>query len=151
MTIKLILKPVDNKDTISFYSDVYKIKQTSIIMTELDNSITLDFGAVLTDQEAHDITVLFSNYKDIQPEQPSLTITKYQFRQKFTFEERKKLDTSTDEDIQVLKNDLSSCEFVDLLDPNIQLGLSLLVYKGLITEERRKQILEVWYDHRINF
>lgn len=88
------------------------------------------------------------------PPQPSLNtqLTKYQFRKRFTMEELLKFDSPevflqnpTQEQlliIKTLKKSYDDATSIDLDDPLLQYGLNLMVQWGLLTEERKNEILD---------
>jgi hypothetical protein len=81
---------------------------------------------------------------------PLLTLTKYQFRQLFTLNERVAVDAApTNTDIPAnyrailftMVKDLDLSEAVHLDNPQVTAGIGLLVQLGLLTAERAAQIL----------
>jgi len=78
-----------------------------------------------------------------QEEQTRRILTKYAFSQRFTFQERVaiKQATQSDPEVAVLESDLKLAGNIDLDDPAVAASLDLLVSKGLLTPERKTEIL----------
>lgn len=74
---------------------------------------------------------------------PASAMTRGGFRNRLTFAEKVaiKAAEATDPMLQVLADDQSQATFIDLSDPSVTAGLDLLIYKGLITAERKDEIL----------
>ena len=70
-------------------------------------------------------------------------ISKLDFLKRLTFAERVAIETaaSADPEIRVVKESLRLSEEIRLDDPEMVAGLELYVSKGLITEERKNEIL----------
>jgi hypothetical protein len=67
-------------------------------------------------------------------------ITKYQFRQRFTFAERQLIDTSTDSVVIVMRNDFSAAEEIDLDNQEVIDGLDYFEQNSLIALGRAAEI-----------
>lgn len=80
---------------------------------------------------------------DVPSPYPDSAMTRGGFRNRFTFAEKVaiKAAEATDPMLQVLADDQSQATFIDLSDPAVAAGLDLLIYKGLITPERKADIL----------
>lgn len=78
------------------------------------------------------------------PQEPGV-YTKLQFLQKFTTEELTAIKTAakTDVSVEVWLWMFDSAQEVRLSDPNLISGIDNLVTLGLLTEQRRNEILEV--------
>ena len=74
---------------------------------------------------------------------PSMIISKLEFRNKFTTEEKISIYTAADANIiiKIWLDDLSNSEYVDLQSEQIQQGVQFLASAGLITETRADEIL----------
>ena len=74
---------------------------------------------------------------------PETAITRAAFRNRFTFMERVAIKTaeSSTPMLQVLADDQAQATYVDLSDLNAAAGLDLLVAFGLLTPERKNEIL----------
>jgi len=74
---------------------------------------------------------------------PETAMTRGGFRNRFTFAEKVaiKAAEATDPMLQVLADDQAQATFIDLTDPDTAAGLDLLIYKGLLTAERKAEIL----------
>lgn len=70
-------------------------------------------------------------------------ISKLDFLKRLTFAERVAIETAAESDpeIRVVKESLRLSEEIRLDDPEMIAGLELYVGKGLITEERKNEIL----------
>lgn len=70
-------------------------------------------------------------------------MTKLQFQLRFTFEELVAIEAAaeTSAAIRVLQRQQQVAEYIDLADPNTQLGIMYLVSAGLLTQERGTEIL----------
>lgn len=77
------------------------------------------------------------------PEPPKTQFTKLEFQLRFTFDELVAIEvaSATDAGVRVLQRQQQVAEFIDLTDPNTQLGIMYLVSKGYITSERGNEIL----------
>ena len=73
----------------------------------------------------------------------SPAISKLDFLKRLTFAERVAIETASESDakIRVVKESLRLSEEIRLDDPEMVAGLELYVSKGLITEERKNEIL----------
>lgn len=85
------------------------------------------------------------------PPPPSTKMTKYQFRRRFTLDELVRFDNPalfvamTPQQRAVantLMRSFDAATEIDLNDPQLQYGLQLMVDWGLLTPERRQQILD---------
>lgn len=74
---------------------------------------------------------------------PSEPISKLDFLKKLTFPERVAIETAaeTDAEVRVAKQSLMAANEIYLDDPEMIAGVALYVKKGLITEERKIEIL----------
>lgn len=87
----------------------------------------------------------------LQPLPSNTQLTKYQFRKRFTMEELLKFDSPevfiqnpTQEQllkIKTLKSSYNDATLIDLTDEMLIYGMNLMVQWGLLTEERKNQIL----------
>lgn len=70
-------------------------------------------------------------------------LTKWQFRSKFSFTERVAITSAaeTDAGVKVIVDDLNVVDEVDLGDPAVASSLDYLISKGLLTEQRKQEIL----------
>jgi hypothetical protein len=75
---------------------------------------------------------------------PKRSMSRLDFLKRMTFAERVAIETAseTDPEVRVVKQSLLAAENVRLDDPEMILGMDLYVSKGLISDERRGQILE---------
>jgi hypothetical protein len=78
------------------------------------------------------------NYLDPLPT-PRI-ITKYQFRIRFTFSERTGIDTSTDVNVIVMRNDFNAAEEIDLDNQEVIDALAYFELEGLIAPGRAAEI-----------
>lgn len=67
-------------------------------------------------------------------------ITKYAFRQLFTFTEKQGIDTSTDPGVVVWRNDFAAAESIDLDSQGVIDGLAYLESIGLLASGRAAEI-----------
>lgn len=74
---------------------------------------------------------------------PETAITRAAFRNRFTFTERVAIKTAeaTTPMLQVLADDQAQATYIDLADPNAAAGLDLLIAFGLLTPERKLEML----------
>lgn len=74
---------------------------------------------------------------------PDTAVTKAAFRNRFTFSERVGIKTAEASApmLQVLADDQAQATYIDLSDPNAAAGLDLLIAFGLLTSERKTEIL----------
>lgn len=74
---------------------------------------------------------------------PDSKITKLAFRNRFTFAEKVALEDAakTDTEVKVLLDDQAAAQYIDLDRADTAAGLDLLVTKGLLTQQRRDEIL----------
>lgn len=90
---------------------------------------------------------------EFEPEPPPLktTLSKYQFRRRFTLDELVKFDnpelfvqmTPQQQAIaRTLTRSFDAATEIDLLDEQLQYGIQLMVQWGLLTSERAAQILD---------
>lgn len=80
------------------------------------------------------------------------TMTKYQFRRRFTMEELVKFDNPemflpnlTPQQkaiIRTLTRSFDAAQEIDLTDPTLQYGMNLMVEWGLLTPERKAEIMD---------
>lgn len=70
-------------------------------------------------------------------------MSRLDFLKKLTFAERVAIETAaeTDAEVRVVKHSLLAAEEIRLDDPEMVAGMMLYVSKGLITEERKAEIL----------
>jgi hypothetical protein len=87
------------------------------------------------------IEAVTANPNYLDPVPPQRVITKYQFRMRFTFAEREGIDTSTDTNIIVLRNDFNAAEEIDLDNPEVSAALDYFELQGLIAPGRAAEIL----------
>lgn len=74
---------------------------------------------------------------------PSRTITRLEFRNRFTMAEKVAIYTAANSsvEIKIWLDDLACAEFVDLFNEKTQQSVDALVQAGLITEQRKLEIL----------
>lgn len=74
---------------------------------------------------------------------PRTTVSQNTYRNLFTFDERCAIraHTNTTIPVQVLVDDLSATQFVDLKDDRVAFGLAYLVSLGIISYPRMQEIL----------
>lgn len=74
---------------------------------------------------------------------PSRTLTRLEFRNRFTMSEKVAIYTAanTSVEIKIWLDDLACAESVDLFDPQTQQSVEELVQAGLLTEQRKNEIL----------
>jgi len=79
-------------------------------------------------------------------------LSKYQFRARFTIEEKVIIEnfethpTLTDEQkavVRVILKDIEVSDVIELTDPALSAGVDILVSYGLLTEERKAEILAI--------
>lgn len=70
-------------------------------------------------------------------------ITKLSFRSRLTLQEKVAIEdaSETNSTVRVIKGDLDSATFIDLKNETVVEGLSFLVTEGILTEERKEEIL----------
>ena len=80
-----------------------------------------------------------------KPPDPDLgtIITRFAFRQRFTFAERVAIRSAADSDTEVMVwlEDLQTASFIDLTRTEAQQGAQMLESKGLITSGRASEVL----------
>ena len=103
-----------------------------------EGNIQIEFTDDLDDSEALFLNDLVLNFN---PEDVPGELTKLQFRNLMTIDEKKLLDNSTNELVVVIRNDFTSAEFIDLSDPAVENGLMALAYAGIVIGERIPIIL----------
>ena len=83
------------------------------------------------------------SFEKVASETQKTRMTKLEFRNRFTFEELIAIETAAEANpgIRVLKDSQAVAEYIDLADPNTQLGIMYLVSQSLITWERGTEIL----------
>ena len=97
-----------------------------------ENNIIADYSGTKT----------FTKY--VEPPKPEeAIITKYAFRKRFTLNEKVALKTSTDPVIQVMQDDIDAAQEIDLNDLDLIAGLEYCVTQGILTEERKEEILSI--------
>jgi hypothetical protein len=119
----------------------------SSIVNEYEAAINVEnISSVFIGQE-------YVNNEFVQPPQPEVvipvdppvgtTLSKLKFNQRFTFEELVAIETAADSDpgIRVFKTQLALAEYIDLTEPGTIAGVSYLVSKNLLTQERADIIL----------
>ena len=81
--------------------------------------------------------------KIVVSKRPAHTLTRFQFINRFTLDEMVAIESAADNDpeVRVFLRLLDVAENVDLQNEKLVAGLNLLVSKGLITQERLKEIL----------
>lgn len=74
---------------------------------------------------------------------PAPALTKLDFLKRFTFDERVAIETAAETDpmVRVVKESFKVSEEIRIDDPEMVAGMALYVAKGLITEERKIEIL----------
>ena len=74
---------------------------------------------------------------------PETRMSRLDFQLRFTFDELVAIETAaaTTPAVRVLQKQQEVAEFIDLADPNTQLGVMYLVSVGLLTHERGTEIL----------
>jgi hypothetical protein len=129
--------PVQNPDIQWLWSKIITEVSSDLVSISHENTFIIVFINNLTaDRES-----LLGTITQSCPTAMSRALTKWAFRSRFTFEERMLLDNSTNPAVVVLRNDLSSAEYVDLDDPAVLLGFDLLIMNGIITSNRKSEIL----------
>lgn len=79
----------------------------------------------------------------ISEENPARYISPRDFLKRFTSDEKTAIYTAAVTDVIVaqIKDDLVASEYIDLLNVDLLSGVSILVAKGLITEQRKNEII----------
>lgn len=74
---------------------------------------------------------------------PSRILTRLEFRNRFTMAEKVAIYNAANSnvEIKIWLDDLACAESVDLFDPQTQQSLEALVQSGLLTEQRKNEIL----------
>ncbi len=88
--------------------------------------------------------VIISGPGSIAPtERESTNITQYEFRNRFTIEEKVAIEEAAVVNplVRVVVKDFDSAAHIDLTSPSIQEGVGVFVDQSLITELRAKEIL----------
>ena len=82
-------------------------------------------------------------YATPTPTPPDMRVTKLAFRNRFTFDEKVAIEDAAkvDTQVKVLLDDQKSATYIDLGRADTAAGLDLLVAKGLLTQQRRDEIL----------
>lgn len=83
--------------------------------------------------------------KEIRGEEvtPKIRLTKREYRNLFTFQEKVLIQTEakTDVEVEVILDDLREAEFIDLNNSEVESALTFFVAKNLISEERKNKVL----------
>lgn len=81
----------------------------------------------------------------ISEENPNRYIGPRYFLKRFTMDEKTAIYTAALTDITVaqIKDDLVAAEYIDLLHIDLLSGMNILVVKGLITEQRKNEIIAI--------
>lgn len=76
---------------------------------------------------------------------PKTVFTKLEFQLRFTFAELVAIETAaaTDPGVRVLQSQQAIAEYIDIKDPNTQLGVMYLVSNGYLTHARGLEILDL--------
>ena len=86
--------------------------------------------------------IILQEYRTLP--QPSIprTITVFEFRRRFTLEEKIALELAKESDVilKIFIDDLMSAQEVDLNDPEMKAGMDYIVSKGLLSPERENEI-----------
>jgi len=130
--------PVSKPDVQWLWGEVISSVSADLISITTEDIIVFVFAQNL---DAGKLSSLDSAVANCPSESTSRTLTKWAFRSRFTFEERMLLDNSTNPAVVVLRNDLSSAEYVNLDDPSVSQGFDLLIYNNIITPTRKSEIL----------
>jgi len=79
----------------------------------------------------------------VLPQPKETKLTKLEFQLRFTFNELVTIEvaSATNPGVRVLQKQQQVAEFIDLTDPNTQLGIMYLVSQGLLTHDRGTEIL----------
>lgn len=89
-------------------------------------------------------TKTFTEYiEPVKPDDSSVNISVYEFRKRFTLDEKVAIKSSTDPVIQVFQDDMNSLTTVNLLDEDLKSGMDYLVSKNILTQSRADEILKV--------
>lgn len=97
--------------------------------------------------DGYEVTTYGSGHVVRIPVQPTplpkfLTIlTVLAFRNRFTFTEKVAIKQSTDPGVQVIQDDLSVAQDIDLENQNLIDGMAYMVSQGLLTQARCDEIL----------
>ncbi|MBI9092073.1 MAG: hypothetical protein JEZ12_22905 [Desulfobacterium sp.] len=90
----------------------------------------------------HDlIGMKYENQKFTEIVAPQTILTLHDFRSRFTFDEKVAIKASPDPGAQVVQEDLTAANVIDLDNRELQEGLAYLVNKGLISKSRKTEIL----------
>ena len=132
-----------------------------IIITGPDNfrveiSNHLVTGKLFTEKSAHVFAqmhiqrllsekkeVIAKNIEAVTNDAEKTILSHYEFRKRFTFEEKVAIQASTDPGIQVLEKDLMAAPIVDITDEELNKGMDYYVLKQLLTQERRDKIMSI--------
>jgi len=107
-------------------------KQTTIPVGN-GTAAAIEFAAWLAEGNVPDAA-------DVEPEQP-VTCSSYEFLQRFTQAERIAIEASEDVCIKDFASLLKAAQEIDFDDVNTLAGMAYLVSLGLLTEERKNEIL----------
>lgn len=77
----------------------------------------------------------------IEPPKVKTILSKYEFRKRFTLDEKVALKESTDAKIQVFQDDVNAAEEIDLNNADLISGMQYAVSLGLLTDDRAGEIL----------
>ena len=126
-------------------------KIENIIVAELDWAQSAFPDALVLEAT----TEVLEQY-EFRPSAPTTKMSKYAFRKRFTLDELMKFDNPelfvpdmTPEQKAMARTMLKSFELandIDLTDQNLIYGLSLMVSLGLLTSERKAQILDPFWN-----
>jgi hypothetical protein len=103
-------------------------------------------NTILADQAFVDAQ--YPDDHELIPEEPIIVpaetrMTRLEFQLRFTFDELVAIETvaETNAGVRVLQKQQQVAEYIDLADPNTQLGVMYLVSQGLLTNARGLEIL----------
>ena len=111
----------------------------NIVMVPIDDRDPKPRTGWLYDSE----TDTFSEPPAPPEQEPETTITRFAFRQRFTFEERVAIRTAaeSDKEVMVWLEDLQTASFIDLTRSEATEGAAMLESKGLIDPGRADEVL----------
>lgn len=90
--------------------------------------------------------VIISGPGSIVPtERESTKITQYEFRNRFTIEEKVAIEEAAvlNPIVRAVVKDFDSAVYIDLTSSSVQEGIGVFVEHSLITEARAREILEI--------
>ncbi len=93
---------------------------------------TLDHGLV---------GMKYENQKFTKIVAPQTILSLHEFRARFTFDEKVAIKASPDPGAQVVQEDLTAANVIDLDNQELKDGLAYLMSKGLISESRKTEFL----------